>query len=60
MTWDDFIEYFDTLEIVHVNLNGFFKNFVNKKSLDWEPYQYFGHWIVSESSGNSFFFGCYI
>lgn len=56
MSFEEFIEYFDFLEIVHVNLNAFFKQVINKKANEWDFRHYIGCWTSGENAGLIEFF----
>ena len=54
ISFDEFLKYFDTLDIVHVNLNAMYHPGKTNSNLKWSTKQFNGEWVAGKNSGRNF------
>ncbi len=51
VSFEEFLKYFDTLDIVHVNLNAMYNPSKNNSNIKWNVKQWNGEWKAGKNSG---------
>ena len=54
VSFEEFLKYFDTLDIVHVNLNAMYSPSKNNSNLKWNVKQWHGEWKAGINSGKNY------